>query len=408
MPVFEDFVPYYGDGLYGAGAYMEAVSQGIETAKTQKALRPLPPPVVSGMRLQGDVVLGNLVLNTIDANNVIWVCTDIEGWWVHPDPEMTDIPRGFGDGSYDVRGRWAARQITLRGSILPPNSDYLPAARDTLIAATSLVYSGDWLVVHESPHKASYVRLSGRPTIQTVNARGRTDFEIGLRAADPIKYEWDSTDPEGYSSTTIPCKNTATSATGNATITNDGNIKVSAIFEVTGPALATTANPCTIYNVDTDEIITITQTLRAGETRSITNKVLTSNVATLTTSASHTLVAGDIVTVTGTGVTPAFNGVHEVTSVPTSTTFTYELIADNVASAAAAGTAVRAADVLEIDTFDHSVAFNGLTGGARTYVDTLVDWIELGPGANAIQFRDEATANSTASLKVYYRSGWIG
>lgn len=405
MPVFEDFVTYYGDGLYGADAYLEAVSLGIETSKTHKALRALRPPVVSGMRLQGDVVLGDLVLNTIDANNVIWVCTDIEGWWVHPDPEMTDIPRGFGDGSYDVRGRWAARQITLRGSILPPDSDYLPAARDTLIAATSLVYSGDWLVVHESPHKASYVRLSGRPSIETVNARGRTDFEIGLRAADPIKYEWDSADPEGYSSTTIPCKNTATSATGNATITNDGNIKVSAIFEVTGPALVSTATPCTIYNVQTDEIITITQTLRAGETKTVTNKALTSNVATLTTSTAHTLVAGDTVTVAGVDAT--FNGVHEVTSA-TSTTFTFDLTAGNVASTAASGTAVRAADVLEIDTFDHSVAFNGLTGGARTYVDTLVDWIELSPGANAIQFRDEATANSTASLKVYYRSGWIG
>jgi len=405
MPVIEDFVPYYGDGLYGADAYLEAVSLGIETSKTHKALRALPPPVVSGMRLQGDVVLGDLVLNTIDANNVIWVCTDIEGWWVHPDPEMTDIPRGFGDGSYDVRGRWAARQITLRGSILPPEPDYLPAARDTLIAATSLVYSGDWLVVHESPHKASYVRLSGRPSIQTVNARGRTDFEIGLRAADPIKYKWNSVDPEGYSSTTIPCKNTATSATGNATITNDGNIKVSAIFEVTGPALVSTATPCTIYNVQRDELITITQTLRAGETKTVTNKALTSNVATLTTSTAHTLVAGDTVTVTGVDAT--FNGVHEVTSV-TSTTFTFDLTAGNVGSTGASGTAVRAADVLEIDTFDHSIAFNGLTGGARTYVDTLVDWIELDPGANAIQFRDEATANSTASLKVYYRSGWIG
>lgn len=401
MPVFEDFVTYYGDGLYGAGAYMEAPSQGRETAATQKALRPLPPPVVSGMKLQGDVVLGNLVLNTIDANNVIWVCTDIEGWWGHPDPEMPDIPRGFGDGSYDVRGRWTARQITLRGSILPPEPDYLPAARDTLITATSLVYTGAWLVVHESPYKASYVRLSGRPTIQTVTARGRTDFEIGLRAADPIKYEWDPAAPEGYASTTIPCKNVATSATGNGTITNDGNIKVSALFEITGPM----TGPATIYNVARDELILITSELRAGETRTITNKALTDNVATLTTSTTHTLVPGDIVTVSG--VDSTFNGEQQVTSV-TSNTFTFDLTATNVTSVGSGGTAVRDVDIMEIDTFDHSIALNGDTTATRSMLDTLIDWIELDPGANAIQFRDEGNANSTASLKVYYRSGWIG
>jgi len=34
------------------------------------------------------------------------------------------------------------------------------------------------------------VRLSGPPNIETVTARGRTEFSIGLRAADPIKYEF--------------------------------------------------------------------------------------------------------------------------------------------------------------------------------------------------------------------------
>jgi hypothetical protein len=41
-------------------------------------------------------------------------------------------------------------------------------------------------------------------------------------------------------------------------------------------------------------------------------------------------------------------------------------------------------------------------------VDTLVDWIVLAPGANSINITDEGQANSTASMVVYYRSGWIG
>lgn len=64
---------------------------------------------------------------------------------------------------------------------------------------------------------------------------------------------------------------------------------------------------------------------------SINNKALTSNVATLTTSATHNLQVGETVIVTGVG-TP-FNGTYVVTGV-TSNTFTYALINDNISSAA--------------------------------------------------------------------------
>ena len=166
----------YGTGTYGYGEYLEAVSLGIETTAVDNTLRVVPAPLFTGLKLQEDVKLGTLVLNTIDANNVVWVCTDIEGWWVHPDPEVPDIARGWGDGSYDVKGRWQARQLTLSGVFLTPDGDSVAAARNTLISATSLVHTGAWLFVNEDPPRASYVRLSGRPNITTVNPRGRTEF----------------------------------------------------------------------------------------------------------------------------------------------------------------------------------------------------------------------------------------
>jgi len=63
-------------------------------------------------------------------------------------------------------------------------------------------------------------------------------------------------------------------------------------------------------------------------TVSITNKALTSNVATLTTSATHGLTIG--MTITITGVDATFNGEYRITSVPTTTTFTYAKTASNV------------------------------------------------------------------------------
>lgn len=392
----------YGAGQYGADAYPDAVAQGNENATVNRALTALPPPVFTGMKLKGDVLLGDLVLNTIDENGVVWVCTDIEGWWVHPDPDIPDVTRGWRDGSYDARGKWLARQITLTGSIMPKEPDLLPAARAQLIEATSLVYSGAWLKTVENPTRASYVRLSGRPSISTVNARGRTDFSIGLRAADPIKYSWNDSDPDGYDLVNIPCKNTSTSADGQESITNDGNIAVSVFLEVTGPTVGDT----TIVNSTNGDVLTITGELRGAETRTVTTKALTDNVATLTFSATHNMVAGDTVTVAGVDTT--FDGEFEITSTPTTSQISYVKTATNVTSGAASGTASRAADVLEIDTYEREVARNGLTQGARVYVDTLTDWLTLSPGANTITFTDEGTANGTCVLNVYYRSGWIG
>jgi hypothetical protein len=67
-------------------------------------------------------------------------------------------------------------------------------------------------------------------------------------------------------------------------------------------------------------------------TVSITNKALTSNVATLTTSAAHGLTVG--MTITITDVDATFNGAYRVTTVPTTTTFTYAKVASDVASTA--------------------------------------------------------------------------
>jgi hypothetical protein len=70
-------------------------------------------------------------------------------------------------------------------------------------------------------------------------------------------------------------------------------------------------------------------------TKTVSNKALTSNVATITTSATHGFAIGDIAVITGVDAT--FNGTHYITTVPTTTTFTFAKTATNVTSVAGSG-----------------------------------------------------------------------
>ena len=71
-----------------------------------------------------------------------------------------------------------------------------------------------------------------------------------------------------------------------------------------------------------------------NETYTISNKALTTNVATLTTNVAHDFNVGNTVTVSGVDAT--FNGTYTVTAV-TSTTFSYAKTATNVTSVASSG-----------------------------------------------------------------------
>jgi hypothetical protein len=310
----------------------ELYNQAQENFFVDRGLTPLPQPHLTGMKLKADIVLGDFVFNTIDEYGVTWVITDIDGWWQHPEPEMPDIPRGYGDGDYDIKGRYQARIVTLEGSFLTPTPDLVEAARDRLIAATNLVYSGAWLKTGSDGKRASFVRLSGGPKISTVTSRGRTDFSIGLKAADPIKYDWNDSEPDGYKIVEIPGANRTTAYTGVDTINNIGNVAVPVQFEISGPI----TGPARVYNRTTDKLLFIVSSLRGRQTSSIVNKQLTfddetlNDVVTLTTTAAHGLLAGDIVEISG--LSEAYlNGDFEVTSVPTSTTFTFNVF-PNVAS----------------------------------------------------------------------------
>ena len=384
------------------GGYIDNLSQGQETALVNAALSAPVPQVFNGLQLDADVSINDLFLNTIDEEGALWICTDIDGWWGMSTPESPDIPRGTEDGSYDVSGRYQARVMTLTGVFYPPNIEALSSTRDKLITAINLVRKGGWLRTAENPTKAAFVRLSGRPQIRTINARGKTEFSIGLKAADPIKYHWNDADPEGFSTVEIG----ADLSVGTAE--NIGTSEVTAVFTVTGPVGAGTR----IYSAASDETLTLVKPLRGrGAVGDIESVSVTNNVVTATTTAPHYLLAGDEINVVGVG--SPYDSVPDTYIVTASSndfpySFSYSLASDNLSEEIVNGQVQLVNnDVLIIDTYERSVTYNQSTVGHRSKLETLTDWLKLAPGVNIIEFYDDvspiyiatkSTASGTAKL----------
>lgn len=119
------------------------------------------------------------------------------------------------------------------------------------------------------------------------------------------------------------------------------------------------------------------------EVATVSNKALTTNVATLTTAAAHGLTAGDRVVVAGVG--SPFDGTFAVASAPTTTTFTYAKTNANVTSAAATGTVSKVA----------AYALLGVPGGRSGRKIILQN---LGPGTVSYDFSEPTVPDDIADV----------
>lgn len=374
---------------------MTLINQGKEFELLNKSLTPVEEPIKTGLKLPGDIVLGEFVFNTIDEFGVIWVVTNIEGWWNPPEADMPDITRGYGDGSYDFQGRYTARELTLEGVFLTNDPGLVEAARDRLIKATDLVYKGTWLITGTNPKRASFVRLSGQVEIETTTARGRTEFSIGLRAADPIKYEWNDAEPDGYTVVEIPAKNAITGESGVQIVNNIGNYNVPVYLEIVGPV----TSPATIFNRTREELILMVSGIRGRLGSVIDNKELTlvesslKDIATLTTRTAHNFQVGDEILVEG--VDDIFDGSYVITSVPSATTFTYEI--ENVSDTFSIVQKSLNNNIAEIETSEpHS--FNVNDSIFISGVDSVFNGTYRVTAKTLNTFSFAKTRNTTASI----------
>jgi hypothetical protein len=109
----------------------------------------------------------------------------------------------------------------------------------------------------------------------------------------------------------------------------------------------------------------------------VSNKALTSNIATLTTSAAHGFEVGDVVVVAGVDAT--FNGTHTITAVPGTTSFRFAKTATDVVSAAVtpAGTALVEANSRAVTDFtsEGSTSEYNVPGNEEYNADVPIDFI---------------------------------
>ena len=387
--------------------------------KLHRGLTPIYPDqdrLNFGPQLRGDIRLltrdgSYLEFNTIDADGTVWVVSDIQGWWNIAEASIPDVERGFGDGSFEVSGRFLARDLTITGSILVTKNrradiDLISAeARDRLAMAFNLVKNGAYLIVDEDIYKrAAFVRLSGRPDIQTVNSRGRIDFSIGLRAVDPIKYEWIESE---FSQTSI----------------FDGryNIKVAGIEKN-----AQQESDFRVYNEDGIRFYEDYSLERSysGNTNSLVSFPSKINVLNRGNNDVYCYfrIVGPLygpatIINSTTGQTININS-------PSSTQVTNFYTADNTKTTFDVGQTGNLSRVLSSDQFlDINTKTREVRAGLyidgvsvqgensnRGLLDPFIDWIYLQPGTNKIEFADSGAEfeEITATLEIYWRSGWIG
>lgn len=301
----------------------EIATQGQENRAVDRGLQQAFSHDIGRLQLSGNIILGNFILNQIDAYGNAWVVRDIEGWWEPPSADVPEVARSSGDGSYEVTGRYTSRSITINGTILPPSPSQVEFARDRLAQAANLVRQGAWFKTGNDPIRASFVYLADDIRVETVGMSGRTDFEINLRAVDPIKYAWNDATPDGYQVSEIPAKNAKKGSNGIGFIDNIGNYDVPVYLEISGKL----SGPGSIFNKTTQELIILTQALKGSISRSIVNKQLIfdttrlADVATLTTTEAHDFSTGDSVFISGIGA--PFDGDKLITATPTDTTFSF-------------------------------------------------------------------------------------
>jgi hypothetical protein len=112
-------------------------------------------------------------------------------------------------------------------------------------------------------------------------------------------------------------------------------------------------------------------------TKTITNKALTSNIATLTTGTAHGFEVGQSVTVST--VDSTFNGTYTISAVPTTTTFRYAKTATDVASTAVSpvGSVIRTRGYLAVTDFasQGSTSSYNVPGNEDYNQDLPVDFI---------------------------------
>jgi hypothetical protein len=140
--------------------------------------------------------------------------------------------------------------------------------------------------------------------------------------------------------------------------------------------------------------------LKGLPNRTINNVSLTSNVATITTTAAHNFLTGNAVVISGL-TNSVLNGTYTISSTPTTTTFTFAKTNANITSVADSGTAsvAQTANLQEWQDGAGSVLASISPAGAATFTGALAS---TGPFSQLTVSRRD---NSAQAAAIYSGSG---
>jgi hypothetical protein len=254
---------------------------------------------------------------------------------------------------------------------------------------SSYIYSNDqdFLTYNGTPN---FLQITGLPTDLSKNSSSdliKLAFSIvsvtGESNAIPVSaniiVEFSNTDRSQYAWMQIESEKIKDYSADNRYIV--ATKRLDELFYNTGQFSWKNVSIVRIYATTTDTIL-------------ITNKALTTNVATLTTSGNHPFTTGDYVKISG--IDSIFNGIHLITGTPTATTFTYAKTNGNVTSAAlspngeaqyASGEFYISLDAIRLDNVNTVNPLYGLTGYSIVQNSDATTVVKSQNTSNYIEYR---------------------
>lgn len=218
------------------------------------------------------VALGDLVLNTIDADGTVWALEEFPEWEGSAASTLEVNQRARGHGGTSSEPFYQPRTLTMAGKIKARTPQLLNAARDRLNRAVSL--HDFTLLVSESGY-VRHMTVKRQDEVLSPTVKGfptLAEFSIQLKADDPLKYgELVTASTLLPSSTgglvrpsTWPRTWTGVSNTGIIRINNTGNENAPLWLRIDGPI---PAGGWSVSHVDHDEVLTFATSLAlaAGE-----------------------------------------------------------------------------------------------------------------------------------------------
>jgi hypothetical protein len=240
----------------------------LPTAGPTGIVEPLEPgvPIYTLYAPDGTVAWRGGVL---DEFGVAWVVTAEDGWSGSLAVRRSDSARAGADGEFRGAATFGPRVVTLTGKALAPDRLAMLWAKERLAAAASELSVDAPLVVDEAHLSRQALVSRGDAWKATDDGSTRFDWQVVLKATDPLRYASTPTaavttlptPPGGRSYPRLyPLAWGANPAGGFVSLTNVGSRPVCPVYTITGPVL----NP-RIVNVTTGETWAIAHDLQSGE-----------------------------------------------------------------------------------------------------------------------------------------------